>query len=76
MFSGIKFGYLDDQMVGMNMRDYILEIVEEFGEDITIVMALPATRLLFSRDNTARQLKDTKLEDFIPVVETLLCIIQ
>ena len=40
-FLGIKVRYMKDQTVAINMREYILESIEEFGEDVFTVVSSP-----------------------------------
>ena len=55
-FLGIRIKYLDDGTVSLNMRDYIQEVVDNFGEDVSQTASTPAARWLFAVSD-ARKLK-------------------
>ena len=74
-FIGIKMRFLKDKKVALNMKDYILEVTEDFGEDISKVVASPATRWLFTTDEKARKLKGDRFDLFCSLVAKLLWII-
>lgn len=57
------------------MRDYILEAIEEFGEEVDTVVSSPAAKWLFTRGKT-KKLMGRKLEIFVSLVAKLLWIIQ
>ena len=75
-FLGIKVKYMKDQKVSISMREYILESIEEFGEEISTVVSSPGARWLFSRNEKARKLDGRRKERFISVVMKLLWLIQ
>ena len=41
-FLGIKIKYLGNGKVSINMRDYIQEVVDDFGEDVSKTVSTPA----------------------------------
>ena len=55
-FLGIRIKYLDNGTVSLNMRDYIQEVVDDFGEDVSQTVSTPAARWLFAVSD-ARKLK-------------------
>ena len=55
-FLGIRIKYLDNGTVSLNMRDFIQEVVDDFGEDVSQTVSTPAARWLFAVSD-ARKLK-------------------
>lgn len=74
-FIGIKMRFLKNKKVAINMRDYILEAIEDFGEDVSKVVSSPAARWLFTVNKKARKLSGKRLEKFCSIVAKLLWII-
>ena len=74
-FIGIKMRFLKDNKVAINMKNYILEVIEDFGEDLSKIVASPAARWLFTTDERARKLKGKRFELFCSLVAKLLWII-
>ena len=70
-FLGIRIKYLDGGTVSLNMRDYIQEVVDDFGEDVSQMVSTPATRWLFVVSD-ARKLKGERVETFSLLVLKLL----
>ena len=56
-FIGIKMRFLRDKKVAINIKDYILEVIDDFGEEISKIVALPAARWLFTTNKKERKLK-------------------
>ena len=74
-FLGIRIKYLDYSTVSLNMRDYIQEVVNDFGEDVSQMVSTPAARWLFAVSN-ARKLKWERVEMFSLLVAKLLWVFQ
>ena len=72
---GISIKYLDDGTVSLNMRDYIQEVVEDFGEDVSQTVSTPAARWLFAVSE-ARKLKGERVETSSYLVAKLLWVCQ
>ena len=49
--------FLKDNKVAINMKNYILEVIEDFGEDLSKIVASPTVRWLFTKNEKARTLK-------------------
>jgi hypothetical protein len=64
-FLGIKIKYMDNGKVDINMREYIREAIDEFGEEITKVVYSPAARWLFKVNENARKLTGRRLKFFL-----------
>ena len=43
-FRGIRIKYLDYGTISLNIRDYIQEVVDDFGEDVSQTVSTPAAR--------------------------------
>ena len=57
------------------MKDYIEEVIEDFGEDVTKKVATPAARWLFNSGHS-RKLPSKKAERFTSIVAKLLWVCQ
>ena len=74
-FIGIKMRFLKDKKVVHNMKDYILEVIDDFGEEVSKIVASPAARWLFTTDEKAIKLKGDRFDLFCSLVAKLLWII-
>lgn len=76
-FLGMKIRYLRDKRrgVAINMREYLLEAIEQFGEDVSTVVSSPGANWLFLTSD-ARKLTGDKKDTFVSLVAKLLWIIQ
>ena len=70
-FLGIRITYLDDGKVSLNMRDYIQEVVDDFGEDVSQTVSTPTACWLFAVSD-ARKLKGERIDTFNFLVAKLL----
>ena len=74
-FIGIKMRFLKDKKVAISMKSYLLEVIEDFGEDVTKVVASPAAKWLFTTNEKARKLKGKRYDLFCSLVAKLIWII-
>ena len=64
----MNFHFLGDGKVQINMKEYIQEAAEMFGEDLTRKVSTPANRELFDKDKKTTQLDDDREVRFRSVV--------
>ena len=74
-FLCIRIKYLDNSTVSLNMRDYIQEVVDDFGEDVSQTVSTPAAHWLFAVSD-ARKLKGELIDAFRSLVAKLLWVCQ
>ena len=67
---------MKDQKVAINMREYILESIDEFGEDVSTFVSSPAAQWLLTRNEKVRKLDGQRMERFISDVIKLLWLVQ
>ena len=47
-FIGIKMRFLKEKKVALNMKDYILEVIDDFDKDVSKIVESPTARWLFT----------------------------
>jgi hypothetical protein len=73
-FLGMKLTIQDDRTVKIDMKEYVKETIEDFGEDVSKHAATPAKGNLFEVDEQSSKLCEDKAARFHSVVAKLLYI--
>jgi hypothetical protein len=72
VFLGMDITFHDDGTVSVNMKDYIMEAIAAFGEDITRTAATPAKKDCFEINDKSEALTNERSEVFHSIVAKLL----
>ena len=75
-FLGMKLRFNENGTLQINLRDYLEECFDEFGDELGPAVASPAARWLNTTNPKARKLDKNKAEKFHSVVAKLLWITQ
>ena len=75
-FLGMDIEFKKDGTVSINMKDYIIEASEVFGEDVTINVSSAATGKLFVIDENSPKLENDKSDKFHSIVAKLLWVMK
>ena len=71
-YFGMKLRFPGDGRVWINMRQYIEEAIEVFGQPLTRSAATPAMKGSFDVEDESKPLSEKKKERFVSVVMQLL----
>ena len=71
-FLGMKLTLQDDGTVQIDMKEYVKEAIEEFGEDVSKTAATPAKKDLFDITDDSPRLSKEKSDRFHSIVAKLL----
>ena len=71
-FNGIKMRFMKGKKDAINMRDYILEIIDDFGEETSTMVSSAAAKWLFTVNKNPKKLTGDKLDRFCLIVAKML----